>query len=269
MTATNTNNGNLYTITPNSAFLGIEESTLLPDAIGTIGFVANKIVASETSREAVAIIERRGGTSGAVVIQYTATTDASHATRATACNGLTPAACDGKVVDYWAVSRQLRFDSGVKRQIARVPLIDDSKYESSLGLENFLLTISVISGDVQLGTDNNVYNEHGSLHAATTVYVLDEDDVPGTFQFTSTAVVAQETSRYVILTVTRTNGASGKVLVEVDEKYFRPAEVELLLGDPRKAEKELRWKRKVSFKELVSEMVKYDLENEGYVGRNG
>ena len=63
--------------------------------------------------------------------------------------------------------------------------------------------------------------------------------------------------------------SSGKVLVEVDEKYFRPAEVELLLGDPRKAEKELGWKRKISFKELVAEMVKYDLENEGYEGRNG
>ena len=60
------------------------------------------------------------------------------------------------------------------------------------------------------------------------------------------------------------NQDSGKVLVEVDEKYFRPAEVELLLGDPSKAENELGWKRKVSFQELVSEMVKYDLENEGF-----
>jgi GDPmannose 4,6-dehydratase len=63
--------------------------------------------------------------------------------------------------------------------------------------------------------------------------------------------------------------SSGKTLVEVDEKYFRPAEVELLLGDPRKAEKELGWKRKISFKELVAEMVRYDIENEGYVGING
>ena len=59
---------------------------------------------------------------------------------------------------------------------------------------------------------------------------------------------------------------TGKVLVEVDEKYFRPAEVELLLGDPAKAEKELGWKRKVSFQELVSGMVKYDLENDGFGG---
>jgi len=63
------------------------------------------------------------------------------------------------------------------------------------------------------------------------------------------------------------DGNTGKVLVEIDEKYFRPAEVELLLGDPSKAEKELGWKRQVSFKELVSGMVKYDLENENFGGK--
>ena len=60
--------------------------------------------------------------------------------------------------------------------------------------------------------------------------------------------------------------STGKILVEVDEKYFRPAEVELLLGDPTKAEKELGWKRKVSFQELVAEMVRYDLENDDFGG---
>ena len=60
---------------------------------------------------------------------------------------------------------------------------------------------------------------------------------------------------------------TGKILVEVDEKYFRPAEVELLLGDPTKAEKELNWKRQVSFQELVSGMVKYDLENDDFGGK--
>ena len=59
---------------------------------------------------------------------------------------------------------------------------------------------------------------------------------------------------------------TGKILVEVDEKYFRPAEVELLLGDPTKAEKELGWERKVSFQELVSGMVRYDLENDDFGG---
>ena len=50
---------------------------------------------------------------------------------------------------------------------------------------------------------------------------------------------------------------TGQILVEVDEKYFRPVEVELLLGDPTKAEKELGWKRKVSFQELVSGCLLY------------
>jgi len=59
---------------------------------------------------------------------------------------------------------------------------------------------------------------------------------------------------------------TGDLLVEVDEKYFRPSEVEILLGDPSKAEKELGWKRKVSFQELVSGMVQYDLQHEGYGG---
>jgi len=59
---------------------------------------------------------------------------------------------------------------------------------------------------------------------------------------------------------------TGRVLVEVDEKYFRPAEVELLLGDPSKAERELSWKRKVSFQELVSGMVQYDLKNDNFGG---
>jgi GDPmannose 4,6-dehydratase len=54
---------------------------------------------------------------------------------------------------------------------------------------------------------------------------------------------------------------SKKILVEVNPKYFRPAEVELLLGDPTKAERELGWKRKVSFEELISEMVQDDLKH--------
>ena len=59
---------------------------------------------------------------------------------------------------------------------------------------------------------------------------------------------------------------TGKTLVEVDESYFRPAEVEFLFGDPSKAEKELNWKRMVSFQELISGMVQYDLKNDNYGG---
>lgn len=56
------------------------------------------------------------------------------------------------------------------------------------------------------------------------------------------------------------NAETNEVLVEVDEKYFRPTEVDLLLGDPSKAQKELGWKHKISFEELVKEMVLSDLK---------
>jgi GDPmannose 4,6-dehydratase len=55
---------------------------------------------------------------------------------------------------------------------------------------------------------------------------------------------------------------SGKTIVRVSEKYFRPAEVDLLLGDPRKAKKQLNWKPKYSFEQLVKEMVEADFKNE-------
>lgn len=53
---------------------------------------------------------------------------------------------------------------------------------------------------------------------------------------------------------------SGKILVEVDPKYFRPTEVDVLLGNPEKAKKELGWYPKTSFEELIKIMVKADLE---------
>ncbi|RPD53746.1 GDP-mannose 4,6-dehydratase [Lentinus tigrinus ALCF2SS1-7] len=53
---------------------------------------------------------------------------------------------------------------------------------------------------------------------------------------------------------------TGRVLVKVDEQYFRPAEVDLLHGNPAKAERLLGWKRKVDFDSLVKEMVLADLE---------
>lgn len=55
---------------------------------------------------------------------------------------------------------------------------------------------------------------------------------------------------------------TGKVLVEVDPRYFRPTEVDLLLGDPTKAKKELGWKPRVDFKGLVKMMVDADLKGE-------
>ncbi len=53
---------------------------------------------------------------------------------------------------------------------------------------------------------------------------------------------------------------TGKVLVDVNPKFFRPAEVDLLLGNPAKAEKVLNWKRKISFKNLIKMMIEADLK---------
>lgn len=53
--------------------------------------------------------------------------------------------------------------------------------------------------------------------------------------------------------------ATGKTIVKVNPKFFRPAEVDVLLGDPAKAEKALGWKRDISFSQLVERMVKNDM----------
>ena len=53
--------------------------------------------------------------------------------------------------------------------------------------------------------------------------------------------------------------ATGKTIVSINPKFFRPAEVDVLLGDPAKADKVLGWKREVSFSQLVEGMVKNDL----------
>ena len=55
------------------------------------------------------------------------------------------------------------------------------------------------------------------------------------------------------------NARSGQVLIEVDPRYFRPTEVDLLLGDPSKARQRLGWRHKTSFDDMVKEMVASDL----------
>jgi len=54
---------------------------------------------------------------------------------------------------------------------------------------------------------------------------------------------------------------NGKVIVKVDSRYFRPTEVETLLGDPTKAKQKLGWTPKISFEELVAEMVREDYKS--------
>jgi GDPmannose 4,6-dehydratase len=61
----------------------------------------------------------------------------------------------------------------------------------------------------------------------------------------------------------------GKELVRVDPRYFRPTEVDLLLGDPSKARAKLGWRHRTSFPELVREMVEADLVAVEREGRNG
>merc|ERR1712045_889879 len=51
-----------------------------------------------------------------------------------------------------------------------------------------------------------------------------------------------------------------RVLVKIDPRYFRPAEVDLLLGDPTKAKEQIGWVAKTSFPDLVKEMVEEDLK---------
>lgn len=62
------------------------------------------------------------------------------------------------------------------------------------------------------------------------------------------------------------NIKTGVVLVQIDPKYYRPAEVEFLWGDATKAENILGWKAKTSLRELVKIMVEYDLKFDGYGG---
>jgi GDPmannose 4,6-dehydratase len=55
------------------------------------------------------------------------------------------------------------------------------------------------------------------------------------------------------------DAANGQVLVEVDARYFRPTEVDILVGDARKAREKLNWRHKVTFDGLIKEMIEADL----------
>ncbi len=75
-----------------------------------------------------------------------------------------------------------------------------------------------------------------------------------------------------VTTARRKGPGKGKVVVRVDPRYFRPTEVETLLGDASKARRKLGWKPKVTFRELVAEMVTEDLkaaERDELVKRHG
>ena len=61
---------------------------------------------------------------------------------------------------------------------------------------------------------------------------------------------------------------TGEVLVRIDPRYFRPTEVDLLLGDPAKANEQLGWSHRTPFRELVKEMVAADLKSVAFEERN-
>ena len=56
------------------------------------------------------------------------------------------------------------------------------------------------------------------------------------------------------------NKLNKKIIIEIDKKYFRPTEVENLKGDYLKAKKDLKWKPKTNFKNLVKMMIEADLK---------
>ena len=52
----------------------------------------------------------------------------------------------------------------------------------------------------------------------------------------------------------------GKEVLSIDEKYFRPTEVDLLIGDPQKQRKKLGWEPEITLEELVEDMMKSDIK---------
>ena len=60
------------------------------------------------------------------------------------------------------------------------------------------------------------------------------------------------------------NSKTGEVAVRIDQKYFRPSEVEILLGDSSLAKKDLGWEAKTPLKDLIKEMIDYDLKYDSF-----
>ena len=80
-----------------------------------------------------------------------------------------------------------------------------------------------------------------------------QDYVIGTGETHSVKEFVEETFNYV--------GLDWQKYIQIDPRYFRPTEVDLLIADPTKARKELPWDAKVKFKDLVRIMVDHELEN--------
>ena len=53
-----------------------------------------------------------------------------------------------------------------------------------------------------------------------------------------------------------------KIIIEIDKKYFRPLDVNTLLGDPKKAKSNLNWKPKINIHSLIKEMIEFEKQND-------
>lgn len=213
-----------YSVDPEymNATLAIVEAQLIRDRdrFGTVGFTASRYLASESAGEAVLVIERHGGTSGELVLQYS--TMITNHSSAIPCMDSEPAQCDGTTTDFFGASKnEIKFANGVSRQVVIVPLFNDVQYEGKAfltddnidALETFDVVLSIVRGNATLGSSVGNYDTNGFLYANTTVSILDEGDVPGIFEFTTSSLTVTETSRFAMLTVTRSGGSSGTVLV--------------------------------------------------------
>lgn len=164
-------------------------------------------------------------------------------------------ACSGILFNHESERRGKEF---VTRKIT------DAVARIKLGLQEF----------VELGNMDSKRDWGHSKDYVNAMWLMLQQDTPDDYVIatneTRTVREFVETAfRHVGITVTwqgtgvdeiGIDKATGKTLVKINPKFFRPAEVDILIGDPTKAETKLGWKRNISFAELVERMVKNDLE---------
>ncbi|MDE6034738.1 MAG: GDP-mannose 4,6-dehydratase [Ruminococcus sp.] len=164
-------------------------------------------------------------------------------------------ACSGILFNHESERRGIEF---VTRKITK------SAVEISLGLKDC----------VELGNLDSKRDWGHSVDYVRAMWLMLQQDSPDDFVIATNETrtvreFAELAFRYAGIDIewhghgideTGIDKATGKTVVKVNQKFFRPAEVDVLLGNPAKAEKLLGWKREISFPELVERMVKNDLE---------
>lgn len=133
------------------------------------------------------------------------------------------------------------------------------------GLEFVTRKITNAVARIKLGIQNdlalgNLDAKRDWGHAADYVeamWLMLQQDKPEDFVIASGET---RTVRDFVKIAFETAGLNYENYIKIDKKFMRPAEVNLLLGNPAKAMNKLGWKRKISFKELVKEMVEADLD---------